>query len=150
MLIDTDDTRFDGPDGEALSALLARVRTVGGVVVFATTGRPAAPADGETPAQPRESVFGHGEEELAVHSDSADPFDSVEDLAPGLHDLSVDRIILAGSDTAGAVRASADAALACDFDVVLVRDSILGGDWIDEVVVTGAMASEAAGVWLRM
>src|SRR5699024_4599869 len=48
------------------------------------------------------SIFVPGEDDLVLRSDGPDIFEGVDDLAAGLHDMAVDRIIIAGADASGA------------------------------------------------
>src|SRR5699024_3255523 len=94
------------------------------------------------------SVFVPDEEDLVLRSDNPDIFEGINDLAPGLHDMAVDRIVIAGADDAlGAVYASAMAALVCNFDVIVLSElcesiiSLAPGlhDMaVDRIVIAGA------------
>lgn len=111
----------------------------------------SADADADVPA----GGLGQEEDDLALSSPVADAFDGIDDLAPGLHDLSVDRLIIGGVDEARAVYHTAMAGLACNFDVVVLADGVIGADgqpvdWLEAAVVDGAVVSAAAQTWLRM
>jgi hypothetical protein len=94
LLIDTDDASYPSDDAmETLGDIVTRTRAVGGVLIFASTKADLADTpDGEL------SIFVPDEEDLVLRSESPDVFEGVDDLAAGLHDLSVDRIIIAGAD----------------------------------------------------
>ncbi|MGJ5725054.1 hypothetical protein ACSBQT_11800 [Brevibacterium sp. H602] len=99
LLIDTDDASYPSDDAmETLGDIVTRTRAVGGVLIFASTKADLADTpDGEL------SIFVPDEEDLVLRSKSPDVFEGVDDLAAGLHDLSVDRIIIAGADATAAV-----------------------------------------------
>ncbi|WP_209324268.1 isochorismatase family protein [Brevibacterium renqingii] len=152
LLIDTDDASYPNDDAmETLGDIVTRTRAVGGVLIFASTKESLA----ETPDEEL-SVFVPDEEDLVLRSEGPDVFDSISDLAPGLHDMAVDRIVIAGADAApGAVYASAMAALVCNFDVIVLSDSTtdLKGapvDWMGSAEEAGAMVKKTADTWLRM
>ena len=152
LLIDTDDASYPNDDAmETLGDIVTRTRAVGGVLIFASTQENLA----DTPDDEL-SVFVPDEEDLVLRSDNPDIFEGINDLAPGLHDMAVDRIVIAGADDAlGAVYASAMAALVCNFDVIVLSDSTtdLGGepvDWMDAAEEAGAMVKKTADTWLRM
>src|SRR5699024_3765174 len=108
LLIDTDDASYPNDDAiETLGEIVTPTGPVGGVLIFATTKEGLAePPDEEL------SVFVPDEEDLVLRSDNPDIFEGINDLAPGLHDMAVDRIVITGADDAlGAVYASAMAAL---------------------------------------
>ena len=98
LLIDTDDASYPSDDAmETLGDIVTRTRAVGGVLIFASTKADLV----DTPDEEL-SIFVPDEEDLVLRSESPDVFEGVDDLAAGLHDLSVDRIIIAGADaTAG-------------------------------------------------
>ena len=108
--------------------------------------------EGEAGAQPRiDSVLGTTEDELVLVSEAPDAFEGIEDLAEGLDDLGVDRIIVAGSNARGALLESSAAALAIGFELTLVRDGIDDpGDWVAELEAAGAVVKSGADVWLKM
>ncbi|SMX89986.1 Isochorismatase family protein [Brevibacterium iodinum ATCC 49514] len=156
LLIDTDDASYPSDDAmETLGDIVTRTRAVGGVLIFASTKADLA----DTPDEEL-SIFVPDEEDLVLRSESPDVFEGVDDLAAGLHDLSVDRIIIAGADassagTPGAVYASAMAGLVCNFDVVVLSDSTTDPDgslvaWDDAAADAGAMVKKTADTWLRM
>lgn len=156
LLIDTDDASYPSDDAmETLGDIVTRTRAVGGVLIFASTKADLA----DTPDEEL-SIFVPDEEDLVLRSDSPDVFEGVDDLAAGLHDLSVDRVIIAGADassagTPGAVYASAMAGLVCNFDVVVLSDSTTDPDgnlvaWGDAAADAGAMVKKTADTWLRM
>lgn len=94
LLIDTDDASYPSDDAmETLGDIVTRTRAVGGVLIFASTKADLA----DTPDEEL-SIFVPDEEDLVLRSESPDVFEGVDDLAAGLHDLSVDRIIIAGAD----------------------------------------------------
>mgnify|MGYP000011637339 CR=1 FL=1 len=149
MVMNTEETRAAQAGLTAvLGDLVSRARTTGGVVVFVS-----APVPPGAPEQP-ESLFEVGED-LGLVSESADAFDGVDDLAAGLHDLAVDRIIIGGADVQESVRHTAMAGLACNFDVIVLADGTrqLGGapvDWLADAEASGAMVKDVADIWLRM
>lgn len=104
LLIDTDDASYPSDDAmETLGDIVTRTRAVGGVLIFASTKDELV----DTPDEEL-SIFVPDEEDLVLRSESPDVFEGVDDLAAGLHDLSVDRIIIAGADaTVGVPGASA-------------------------------------------
>src|SRR5699024_2369495 len=128
-----------------------RTRAVGGVLIFASTKESLADNPDE-----ELSVFVPDAEDLVLRSDNPDIFEGINDLAPGLHDMAIDRIVIAGADDAPvAVYASAMAALVCNFDVTVLSDSTtdLDGepvDWMDAAEEAGAMVKNTADTWLRM
>ena len=214
LLIDTDDASYiSDENAEILVDIVGRTRTVGGVLIFASTKDELVDVDDE-----ELSIFVPDEEDLVLRSEKSDVFDGIRDLAPGLHDMGVDRIVIAGgdvraaeasddgdgandsdevvdaddsadsdevvgaddSDTAadadtpdggesadgadsadvagelpGSVRASAMAALVCNFDVVVLSDAVIDPEgqpvtWLDEAEEAGAMIKKTADTWLRM
>ncbi|MGC3020557.1 hypothetical protein [Brevibacterium sp. FAM 24630] len=106
LLIDTDDASYPSDDAmETLGDIVTRTRAVGGVLIFASTKEGLA----DTPDEEL-SIFVPDEEDLVLRSNGPDVFEGVDDLAAGLHDMAVDRIIIAGADdTAEAPSASATA-----------------------------------------
>lgn len=152
LLIDTDDTALTSEKAvETLGGIVGRTRAVGGVLIFATTNEEVSGRDDE-----EISVFGPDEEDLVLRSDNPDIFEGVDDLAAGLHDMAVDRIVIAGVDeNPGAVWASAMAALVCNFDVIVLSDSVVSaaGDpvtWAEAAEEAGAMVKRTEDTWLRM
>lgn len=210
LLIDTDDASYISDDhAEILVDIVGRTRTVGGVLIFASTKDDLVDIDDE-----ELSIFVPDEEDLVLRSEKSDVFDGIRDLAPGLHDMGVDRIVIAGGDVKateapdnaddagdvddagdadnaaaahtrdgvdtaddsdsadetdsaddtndsvagelpGSVRASAMAALVCNFDVIVLSDAVIDPDgrpvtWLDEAEEAGAMIKKTADTWLRM
>ncbi|WP_309133120.1 hypothetical protein [Brevibacterium sp.] len=152
LLIDTDDISFTSEEAaETLSGIVGRARAVGGVLIFASTSDEVADREDD-----ELSVFVPDEEDLVLRSESPDIFEGVEDLAAGLHDLAVDRIVFAGADDGpGSVWASAMAALVCNFDVIVLSDAVVDGegnavDWMPAAEEAGAMVKKTADTWLRM
>lgn len=152
LLIDTDDASYPSDDAmETLGDIVTRTRAVGGVLIFASTKEDLA----DTPDEEL-SIFVPDEEDLVLRSDNPDIFEGVSDLAAGLHDMAVDRIVIAGGDDApGAVYASAMAALVCNFDVIVLSDSTTDPkgelvDWMPAAEEAGAMVKKTADTWLRM
>jgi hypothetical protein len=98
LLIDTDDASYPSDEAmETLGDIVTRTRAVGGVLIFASTKEGLA----ETPDEEL-SIFVPSEDDLVLRSDGPDIFEGVDDLAAGLHDMAVDRIIIAGADASGA------------------------------------------------
>ncbi|MGW9825724.1 nicotinamidase-related amidase [Brevibacterium pityocampae] len=149
MVMNTEETRAEATGiTDVIADLISRARATGGVVAFVSA--PVAPGAPELP----ESVFEVGDD-LGLVSESADAFDGVDDLAAGLHDLAVDRIIIGGVDVQEAIRHTAMAALACNFDVIVLADGTrdLSGtpvEWLSDAEESGAMIKDVADVWLRM
>lgn len=213
LLIDTDDASYISDDNaEILVDIVGRTRTVGGVLIFASTKDELFDvADEEL------SIFVPDEEDLVLRSEKPDVFDGIRDLAPGLHDMGIDRIVIAGGDVStvesfdavdtadiaddadvaddanvpvdagapvdadapddadstdgaddagasdgtgagdlpGSVRASAMAALVCNFDVIVLSDAVVDPEgqpvtWLDSAEEAGAMIKKTADTWLRM
>lgn len=152
LLIDTDDTSFPSDDtAETLGDIVGRTRAVGGVLIFVSTKDELVDVDDEDL-----SIFGPDEEDLVLRSENPDVFEGVDDLAPGLHDMAVDRIVIAGGDDGpGSVWASAMAALVCNFDVIILSDAVIDlegqpASWMDAAEEAGAVVKKAADTWLRM
>lgn len=210
LLIDTDDASYTSDDhAEILVDIVGRTRTVGGVLIFASTKDELVDIDDE-----ELSIFVPDEEDLVLRSEKSDVFDGIRDLAPGLHDMGVDRIVIAGGDVRGteapddagdaggtvdagdaddaagadtrdgvdtaddsdsadgsdstddaddagagdlpgSVRASAMAALVCNFDVIVLSDAVIDAEgqpvtWLDDAEEAGAMIKKTADTWLRM
>lgn len=163
LLIDTDDLSFTSePVADTLYDIVKRTRAVGGVLIFASTRAEVADrADAEL------SIYGPDEDDLVIRSDVPDVFEGVDDLAAGLHDLAVDRLVIAGADAGpGAVWSTAMAGLVCNFDVIVLSDAVLGieadpeagpgdgaaagVDWFPAAEDAGAMVKRTADTWLRM
>ena len=106
----------------------------------------------DSDVQPQiDSVLGTMDDELVLVSAAPDVFEGVEDLADGLDDLGVDRIIVAGSNGRGAVLESAAAALAIGFELTVVLDGLVeSGEWVTELAAAGAVVKNGADVWLKM
>lgn len=183
LLIDTDDASYISDDNaEILVDIVGRTRTVGGVLIFASTKDELVDVDDE-----ELSIFVPDEEDLVLRSEKPDVFDGIRDLAPGLHDMGIDRIVIAGGDVStvansedadapdgagstddadapddtgagdlpGSVRASAMAALVCNFDVIVLSDAVIDPEgqpvtWLDSAEEAGAMIKKTADTWLRM
>lgn len=192
LLIDAAADRFPTAPPQPLLDLVARVRSAGGVIVHVAqaaqdsgeatqnsvgaaqnsvdvddTAAEAAAESDDSVAPPRiDSVVGTREDELVLVSAVPDAFEGVEDLAEGLDDLGVDRIILAGSNVRGGLEQSGYAALAIGFELVLVRDGLgegtadregaadpaaaSGADWPAQLEAAGAVLTAGADVWLKM
>ncbi|MCF2572016.1 hypothetical protein [Brevibacterium sp. UCMA 11754] len=198
LLIDTDDASYTSDENaEILVDIVGRTRTVGGVLIFASTKDELVDVDDE-----ELSIFVPDEEDLVLRSEKPDVFDGIRDLAPGLHDMGIDRIVIAGGDVStvansedadapvdadvpdgadapdgvgstdgaddadasdgtgagdlpGSVRASAMAALVCNFDVIVLSDAVIDPEgqpvtWLDSAEEAGAMIKKTADTWLRM
>ena len=194
LLIDAAADRFAAAPPQPLLDLVARVRGAGGVIVHVAqaaldngeaaqdstraaqnsvavevdgTAAEAAAESDDAVAPPRiDSVVGTREDELVLVSAVPDAFEGVEDLAEGLDDLGVDRIILAGSNVRGGLEQSGYAALAIGFELVVVRDGLgegaadregaadpaaaSGADWPAQLEAAGAVLTAGADVWLKM
>ena len=127
---------------QAIAQLVQRVRLVGGVLVQVLDA-------GEEAAEV--SAVGAGEDDLIVDSDVPDAFEGVDDLADGLHDMAIDRVIITGFD-GEAAQATALGALASDLEVVVAPDAIAGDtDGLAEALEPfGGIARASAEIWLRM
>ncbi|GAA2003839.1 isochorismatase family protein [Brevibacterium samyangense] len=135
---------------EQLGDIVMRARTTGGVLVFVS-----APVKDAGPEDQPESVFVVDEEELGLVSPTSDAFDGIDDLAPGLHDLGVDRIVIGGVDAQWAVKDTAMAALALNFDVIVLRDATVTEQgppvgWFTDAESHGCMVKDTKDTWLRM
>lgn len=102
-----------------------------------------------------DTVFGTGEDELVLVTGNADAFEGIEELAPGLGDLGVNRVIVAGGDARGAVQETAMAALVLGFEVILLADGVFAGDgeqvgWLPDAEAAGAVVKASGDVWLKM
>lgn len=162
LLVDTTREHLPSPAPQPLIDLADRARGVGGVIVHVADravedgavedGADRADDAEDADVQPQiDSVLGTTADELVLVSALPDAFEGVEDLAEGLDDLGVDRIIIAGSNARGAVLESAAAALAIGFELTVVRDGIVeSGEWIEELEAAGAVVKNGADVWLKM
>lgn len=139
---------------EALEALMTRIRRAGGVVVWITA--PDTVAD-EPGSEKDEKDYGN-DDVLFLQCPEPNAFIGVEDLAPGLHDLSVDRVIIAGIDTENSIWETAMAALVHRFEVTLVSDALFTSaqedasrpEWLAEAETYGATIRDAQDIWIRM
>ena len=96
-------------------------------------------------------MVGTTADELVLVSEVPDAFEGIEDLAEGLDDLGVDRIIVAGSNARGALLDSSAAALVIGFELTVVADGIVGaGEWVAELEAAGAVVKNGTDVWLKM
>ena len=119
---------------DSTSPLLSKAIVAGGVVVEAFTGD----------LEPQ-SVTDEDFDTLVVHSKVPDVFDGVDDLAPGLESMGVDRVIFVGDVTDEAVDQTATAAIVLGFDAVIVAET---SEHVEQAVESGAQIS--TDVWLRM
>lgn len=119
---------------DSTSPLLSKAIVAGGVVVEAFTGDLEA-----------QSVTDEDFDTLVVHSKVPDVFDGVDDLAPGLESMGVDRVIFVGDVTDEAVDQTATAAIVLGFDAVIVAET---SEHVEQAVESGAQIS--TDVWLRM
>lgn len=119
---------------DSQSPVLSKAIVAGGIVVEAFTGD----------REPR-SVTDEDFDTLVVHSDVPDVFDGVDDLAPGLESMGVDRVIFVGDSTDEAIDQTATAAIVLGFDAVIVAES---SEHVQQAVESGAQVS--TDVWLRM
>ena len=143
----------DGAEGSDEGADVADRGEDAGAVTEERDGSTNEPEDAEDiDVQPQiDSVLGTTADELVLVSAAPDAFEGVEDLADGLDDLGVDRIIIAGSNARGAVLESAAAALAIGFELTVVADGIVEpGEWVAELEAAGAVVKSGADVWLKM
>ncbi|MDN5807202.1 MAG: hypothetical protein L0H52_08495 [Brevibacterium sp.] len=119
LLIDTDDASYiSDANAEILVDIVGRTRTVGGVLIFASTKEELVDVDDE-----ELSIFVPDEEDLVLRSETPDVFEGIRDLAPGLHDMGVDRIVIAGGDV-DTVAASGDADSGDDADGADAADGV--------------------------
>ena len=119
---------------DSQSPVLSKAIVAGGIVVEAFTG------DHEP-----QSVTDEDFDTLVVHSDVPDVFDGVDDLAPGLESMGVDRAIFVGDTADEAIDQTATAAIVLGFDAVIVAES---SEHVQQAVESGAQVS--TDVWLRM
>ena len=82
---------------------------------------------------------------LVVHSKVPDVFDGVDDLAPGLESMGVDRVIFVGDVADEAIDQTATAAIVLGFEAVIVAET---SEHVEQAVESGAQIS--TDVWLRM
>ena len=119
---------------DSTSPLLSKAIVAGGVVVEAFTGD----------LEPQ-SVIDEDFDTLVVHSKVPDVFDGVDDLAPGLESMGVDRVIFVGDVADEAIDQTATAAIVLGFEAVIVAET---SEHVEQAVESGAQIS--TDVWLRM
>ncbi|WP_237143134.1 isochorismatase family protein [Sediminivirga luteola] len=141
---------------EALAPLVERVRRTGGVLVQVLDAD-----DGPAPGPPEElsgyerSAIGLGPDDLIVASGLPDAFEGVPELAEGLEDIGVDRVVLTGHD-GQAVLQTALGALASEFEVVVATDAVVPAEDVDAARLTaelepfGGVCRPAGDLWLRL
>lgn len=158
MLINTHESAVPT---EPLIQLLGKARMADGVIAYVT-----APAEESAFAEPVEGAAPVAAEptadDLILASPTPDAFESYDDLALGLQDMGIERLIVAGADSApdaegrGAVWATAGAALAHQFSVVFVESAVVlpsTGDrpaWMHDAFQLGAVEKPAEDIWLKM
>ncbi len=158
MLINTHESAVPT---EPLIQLLGKARMADGVIAYVT-----APAEESAFAEPVEGAAPVAAEptadDLILASATPDAFESYDDLALGLQDMGIERLIVAGADSApdaegrGAVWATAAAALAHQFSVVFVESAVVlpsTGDrpaWMHDAFQLGAVEKPAEDIWLKM
>lgn len=158
MLINTHESAVPT---EPLIQLLGKARMADGVIAYVT-----APAEESAFAEPVEGGAPVAAEptadDLILASPTPDAFESYDDLALGLQDMGIERLIVAGADSApdaegrGAVWATAAAALAHQFSVVFVESAVVlpsTGDrpaWMHDAFQLGAVEKPAEDIWLKM
>ncbi len=158
MLINTHESAVPA---EPLIQLLGKARMADGVIAYVT-----APAEESAFAEPVEGAAPVAAEptadDLILASATPDAFESYDDLALGLQDMGIERLIVAGADSApdaegrGAVWATAAAALAHQFSVVFVESAVVlpsTGDrpaWMHDAFQLGAVEKPAEDIWLKM
>ncbi|OFT24784.1 hypothetical protein HMPREF3172_10080 [Brevibacterium sp. HMSC08F02] len=173
MLINTHESAVPT---EPLIQLLGKARMADGVIAYVTAPAEesafAEPVEGAAPAE--ESAFAEPVEgaapvaaeptadDLILASPTPDAYESYDDLALGLQDMGIERLIVAGADSApdaegrGAVWATAAAALAHQFSVVFVESAVVlpsTGDrpaWMHDAFQLGAVEKPAEDIWLKM
>jgi nicotinamidase-related amidase len=102
----------------ALTTLLDRARAAGAVIVHVQND--GAEGDPDLPDTPGwELVFSPAGEELVVRKDQPDTFAANPDLAGVLRQRGVERVVMAGMQSEYCIQATARAARAAGFDVVL-------------------------------
>lgn len=119
---------------DSTSPLLSKAIVAGGVVVEAFTGD----------LEPQ-SVIDEDFDTLVVHSKVPDVFDGVDDLAPGLESMGVDRVIFVGDVADEAIDQTATAAIVLGFEAVIVAET---SEHVEQAVESGAQIG--TDVWLRM
>lgn len=158
MLINTHESAVPT---EPLIQLLGKARMADGVIAYVT-----APAEESAFAEPVEGAAPVAAEptadDLILASPTPDAYESYDDLALGLQDMGIERLIVAGADSApdaegrGAVWATAAAALAHQFSVVFVESAVVlpsTGDrpaWMHDAFQLGAVEKPAEDIWLKM
>lgn len=158
MLINTHESAVPT---EPLIQLLGKARMADGVIAYVT-----APAEESAFAEPVEGAAPVAAEptadDLILASATPDAFESYDDLALGLQDMGIERLIVAGAESApdaegrGAVWATAAAALAHQFSVVFVESAVVlpsTGDrpaWMHDAFQLGAVEKPAEDIWLKM
>ena len=158
MLINTHESAVPT---EPLIQLLGKARMADGVIAYVT-----APAEESAFAEPVEGAAPVAAEptadDLILASATPDAFESYDDLALGLQDMGIERLIVAGADSApdaegrGAVWATVAAALAHQFSVVFVESAVVlpsTGDrpaWMHDAFQLGAVEKPAEDIWLKM
>lgn len=158
MLINTHESAVPT---EPLIQLLGKARMADGVIAYVT-----APAEESAFAEPVEGAAPVAAEptadDLILASLTPDAFEAYDDLALGLQDMGIERLIVAGADSApdaegrGAVWATAAAALAHQFSVVFVESAVVlpsTGDrpaWMHDSFQLGAVEKPAEDIWLKM
>lgn len=135
-----------------LRTVLQRARRAQGVVVFGFAPTAEAPEESRDES-PTDLV--PDAEDLVLEASVPDIFEGVDELAQGLDDLKVDRLVIGGVDTEGALDATVTAAVTLGFDVVLIGDAAVDASgqpvaWMDEVAYLGVVVKPAADTWLRM
>lgn len=119
---------------DSTSPLLSKAVVAGGVVVEAFTGD----------LEPQ-SVTDEDFDTLVVHSKVPDVFDGVDDLAPGLESMGVDRVIFVGDVADEAIDQTATVAIVLGFEAVIVAET---SEHVEQAVESGAQIG--TDVWLRM
>lgn len=123
------------PADEGLRAVAERVRTMSGVFVQVLA------------AEGGESVMGSSEDDLTVVA-TEDVFAEVPDLAEGLADMGIDRVVLIASDSALLLE-NAAAAVVNQFDVIAVTDFLSQGP-SEDLEELGAVSRALSELWLRL
>ena len=158
MLINTHESAVPT---EPLIQLLGKARMADGVIAYVT-----APAEESAFAEPVEGAAPVAAEptadDLILASLTPDAFEAYDDLALGLQDMGIERLIVAGADSAPdaegrvAVWATAAAALAHQFSVVFVESAVVlpsTGDrpaWMHDAFQLSAVEKPAEDIWLKM